>query len=405
MTKKILGNSAVLFSSQILARLVGFAYFVFLARNLTVKQLGIYVWVLGFVYNFYPLADFGLQRLTVRDLARSPQKEKVFLRKAFPFSFFLSLFSLFLVLTTGVILGVGREKLFYLFVFALTIIPYNLLFLYAAAKNAAEKMGFYGLLTILISLLNFGGGYLVIHWRKELVFLFLSQVLILFFLALFLLIKEKAFSWKIKIDFWREILREIWPIGVISTLAVFYLRVGLLSVGWLLGDFWAGIYGVASKFIEAGILLPSSVALAFFPLTSRLVKEDKEKMRNVYRKGVFLLFLLSLPVGGVMFFGGKWIIPMLYGERYLPAVPIFSLMGVLMVLFFVNSLAGNVIQSSSYLKNFVPFAFLNFLVAVVSCWWLITKIGAIGGVWGMIISEIFGLIVNNIFVWRILKSP
>jgi len=41
---------------------------------------------------------------------------------------------------------------------------------------------------------------------------------------------------------------------------------------------------------------------------------------------------------------------------------------------------------------------------MVSCWWLITKIGAIGGVWGMIISEIFGLIVNNVFVFRILNE-
>ena len=129
----------------------------------------------------------------------------------------------------------------------------------------------------------------------------------------------------------------------------------------------------------------------------------KDQLR-IYCQSLGLLLSLSIPIGAVMYFGGKIIIPMVYGIEYANAIPVFSLMGLLIVLFFVNSLPGNIIHNSNKVKKFVPFSFLNFLVALVGCLILIPKMGVIGGVWAMIIGESFGLVINNIFAFRILNE-
>jgi O-antigen/teichoic acid export membrane protein len=105
-----------------------------------------------------------------------------------------------------------------------------------------------------------------------------------------------------------------------------------------------------------------------------------------------------------MYFGSQYIMPLVYGADYIPSIPVFSLMGILMMFYFVNSLPGNIIQNSDKFIKFLPFAILNFLVALIAGLIIIPKVGVIGGVWAMIIGEAFGLIINNIFVFKILKA-
>ncbi|MCX6724647.1 MAG: oligosaccharide flippase family protein, partial [Candidatus Shapirobacteria bacterium] len=104
-------------------------------------------------------------------------------------------------------------------------------------------------------------------------------------------------------------------------LAVFYLRISLLLVGLLKGDYYTGLYGSVFKFIEAIILIPQSLALALFPLSARLLLEDKEKLKKIYQKGLGVLLLFALPFVLIFIFAAKLIISLAYGADYLPAAP------------------------------------------------------------------------------------
>ena len=67
-SKKVIKNSLWLTVSQIAGRVIGFLYFLFLARYFSVENFGILSWVLGFGYNFYPLADLGIQNYVLKHL-------------------------------------------------------------------------------------------------------------------------------------------------------------------------------------------------------------------------------------------------------------------------------------------------------------------------------------------------
>jgi len=404
---KIIKNSLFLSGSQIIGRIVGFFYFVYLARVLTLEEFGALTWVLGFVYNFYPLADFGLERIVLKHIPRNPERQKHYLERLFPLRLFLALASIVISLVLAAAIGVNLKRLLLVFIFSLAIIPYNLVYLLAAFENAREKMATYAKITVANSVLSALLGLVFIRLGFGLIWILLgypfSNLILLVWLFLAGRKLNLRIGWKVDPVFWKKILSESWVFASILVLAVFYLRISLVLVGRLLGDYWAGIYGSASKFVEAGILIPQGLALALFPVSSKLMINDKEKLKRIYKKTLAFLFLISLPIALTMFLLGDQLMVLIYGKDYLPAGSVFSLLGILMIFFFVNSLPGNIIQNSEKVKRFLPFSLGNFLIALFSGLILIPRLGVIGGVWAMIIGEVYGLIVNNLFVFRILK--
>ena len=404
---KIAKNTVFLSSAQILARLIGFFYFIFLARFLGVATFGIYNFTLAFVYNFVPVADFGIERLVLRDISRQPEKTTFYLARLLPLRLFLSLGAYLLVLILGLILGQSLRQIGYLAVFGLFIFPYSFTYLLSSFLNAQEKMKYMSLAVVLSQLSIFIIGVVFVLLKFPLVVIFLAGVFGQLIVALVFLFKARSWGlslgWVIDKKFFLKSLSQSWAFAFLLILAVFYLRISLILVGLLKGDYYTGLYGSAFKFIEAMILIPQSLALALFPLSSRLLLEDKKKLEKIYQKGLLFLFLFSLPFVLVLGFLSNLIISLAYGQDYLMAAPVLSLLGASLILFFLNSLPGNIIQNSPRFKQFLPWAFLNFLITLVLCLLLIPRFSIIGAAWAVIGGEISGLVINNFFVWRILK--
>lgn len=408
MKNKLIVNSIYLSGSQLIARGVGFLYFIFLARSLSVENFGILSWVLGFVYNFFPLADFGLERMVLKYLPRNPSEKQSYLSRLLPLRLILAISAVFIAVIAGFVIGVEKSKLFYIFVFGLSLLPYNLFMIVASIQNALEKMRTFALVNLVNSILSAVFGIIFILLGFPILYIFIGYILssLVVWVGLCFFIKkiDLKVEFVVDIKFWKKLIKEAWIFALIFFTAVFYLRISLILVGQLLGDYWAGIYGAASKFVEAGILIPQSIAIALFPLSSKMMVIDRQRLKGIYLKSLTVLFIISIPFALTMYFGSQYIMPLVYGADYIPSIPVFSLMGILMMFYFVNSLPGNIIQNSDKFIKFLPFAILNFLVALIAGLIIIPKVGVIGGVWAMIIGEAFGLIINNIFVFKILKA-
>jgi O-antigen/teichoic acid export membrane protein len=405
---KIAKNTVFLSLAQIAGRFIGFFYFLFLARFLGVATFGIYNFTLAFVYNFVPVADFGLERLVLRDISRDEKKISFYLARLLPLRLLLSLGAYLLVLILGLILGQSLRQIGYLAVFGLFIFPYSFTYLLSSFLNAQEKMKYMSLAVVVGQLLIFILGMVFVLLRFPLAVIFLAGVLGQLIVAVFFLLRAKTWGlplgWVVDKEFFLKVLSSSWAFAFLLILAVFYLRISLILVGLLKGDYYTGLYGSAFKFIEAMILIPQSLALALFPLSSRLFLEDKQRLKSIYQKGLGILLLFSLPFVLVLVFFPKLIITLAYGQAYLPAVPVLSLLGLSLILFFLNALPGNIIQNSPRFKKFLPWSFLNFLIAMILGLILIPRFSIIGAAWAVVGGELAGLIINNLFVWRILKK-
>jgi O-antigen/teichoic acid export membrane protein len=407
MRRKIAKNTLLLSVSQIIGRIIGFFYFIFLARALGVETFGVYNLTLAFVYNFVPVADFGIERLVLRDISRKPEKASFYFSRLLPLRIFLAIAAYFAALALGLILGRSLRQIFYLAIFGLSIIPSSLTSLIASFQNAREKMIYLALANVSTISLTALLGVSFVFAKLSLVWILLAYVLGQSIIALIFLAKSSSwnlsFGWVIDKDFWRRTLTQSWVFAALTVLAVFYLRTSIILVGILKGNYFTGLYGSAFKFVEAIILIPQSLALALFPLSSRLYVGNKEELKAVYKKGLGVLFLFSLPFALVLIFCSKVIIQFAYGVGYLEAGPILAILTFSLVLFFINALAGNVIQNSPKVEQFLPLLFLNFVIEIILCLILIPRYSILGAAWAVVGGELAGVVINNLFVWKILR--
>ena len=204
--------------------------------------------------------------------------------------------------------------------------------------------------------------------------------------------------------FWKKSLSHAWAFAFLLIISVFYLNLSLVLVSFLKGNYFTGLYSSAFKFIQAMILIPQSLALALFPLSSRLLLTDKKKLMNVYKKGLVVLFASSLPFAFVLVVFADKIINLAYGQDYLQAVSALGILGAGLILFFINALPGNIIQNSDKFKKFLPWSVFNFLIKLVLCLILIPRFSIIGAAWAVVGGEVAGVLINNLFVWKILKN-
>jgi len=407
MFKRVVKNSVFLSGSQIISRLIGFAYFIFLARFLGVEKFGIYSFTLSFVYNFIPVADFGIERLVLIDLAREPDKAKEYMSRLFPLRFFLALATYLIILVLGLILGVGAKQIFYLSIFGLAIVPYNITFLVTSYLNSKEKMVYASIANISLILLTALFGLTLAWLNLDLAWILTAYplanllLMVVFFASLR---REIPVGFNIDWGFWKNVLLKCWTFAALTILAVFYLRMSVILVNFILGSVATGLYSSAFKFIEAGILIPQSLALALFPVSSKLFVQDKVRLGKVYLKGLLILFALGSLATVVFNLFSRNIINLSYGRDYFTAFPVLSLVSFSLVLFFMNALAANIILNSDKVKTYLLLNFSNLLVLIFSCLILIPKYNLRGAAYSVLIAEGFGFIINNLLVYALLKE-
>ena len=226
MERKVIKNTVFLSSANLFARAVGFFYFVFLGRVLGVENFGHYNFALALVYNFYPVADFGVERLILRDLSKDQRKAQDYFQKILPLRFSLALVSVFLVSLLGLVLSKNNFDRLNIFVFSLCLLPWTFNQLIAGIANAFEKMEIQSLAVVGMSLLTAILGGTVAFLGGS-----VTQILLAAFLANFLvslvmirLAGKIGLKFKIEIDknFWKKALSESWVFATIMILAVFY---------------------------------------------------------------------------------------------------------------------------------------------------------------------------------------
>jgi len=406
MKRKVIRNTLVLLFSRFGSRLLVFFFAIYLARTLGVVDFGKLVFVTSFVSTFFPLADFGMENFLLKEVSRQIGKRVQILRNLFFPRVVLGFVVYFLIILLAFAAGYSDEDLVNIGLFGLTVLPYSLNYFFLAYFNAQEKVVKSGLFKISFPLLYvfLGFAFLRLGFSYRWVLLgsvvanSVSALIMLFFYPQIL--KKIEFSW----TRFRQVVKKTWPFAILIFIAVFYLRVDVMILKKMAGSRATGLYGPVNSLIMMAILIPQSFTLALFPISSRLVARNKKKMKRIYVRGIWSLFLASLPLVLLGFWLTPVLTPLLFGDKYLESIPALRVAFLSLTLFFVNALPGNVIFNSRKVKGFIPLALSNFGVNVALNFLLIPHFSFVGSAWAKLGSEVFGLIVNNLYVYKILHE-
>jgi O-antigen/teichoic acid export membrane protein len=387
--------------SQIVLRLFGLVFFVYMTYRLQETGMGQYGFVTSFVVFWFIISDFGAGSYLYREWAAGDKKideiEKDF-NIVFTMRFFISLvvFIPFLIINyysnQGILLPL---ILFFIVSFFssftslvdnyLTAISY---FKYTTVRVIIEK------LTIVVI-----GGILLFFWpRLEMVFVAMLAAQFVSLVYYYFSVLPFKFKLVFNLERTKVLALKGLPFLLLVLFSSIYYRVDMVMLRYI-GNFDAvGWYGTAYKFVDFASMLAAGLYLSsVFPILSKLYKEEKDKFIDFFYKSFRIVFSLGL-LGtiAIIFYSPVlifWFFPDTFGPSVL-ALRILILvlvLGALSLLFNCLLFIQNKERTSLYIIIFS--ACLN----IGLNFFLIPKYSLYGAAWATVIAEAINLFLLQHF--------
>ncbi|MHB8627387.1 MAG: oligosaccharide flippase family protein [Aggregatilineales bacterium] len=123
----------------------------------------------------------------------------------------------------------------------------------------------------------------------------------------------------------RTLLRRAAPFALAAVIGALAVRLNVLLIDRLAGDAATGQYSAASRFVEAGRLLPNAAFGALFPALARL-SANRASLNRLFRWAMGGLGLLSAALAIGLALTAPLILRLSYGGSFVDAAPVLSLL-------------------------------------------------------------------------------
>jgi len=318
--QRIAKNMAVLFLARIISMLFGFFYVMYTARYLGPANYGILSFALALNGIFGVVANFGLDPLTVREVARDKSIASKYLANGIVLKLLFGALTFLIVFAVVNFLGYPEltKKVVYIVTISTIIAGLNNLF--NDVYQAFERMEFMAIGQILQSVLSLVFAITAIKLGLNVVdfagiYLIVNLITLCYHVVVTTLkfLKPKV---EVELGFWRRIVREAWPFALTAVFVSIYYWIDSVMLSYMKGDEVVGWYNAAYRLMLIFLIVPSIFNLAIFPTMSRLYVQSKKDLKYTFEQYLRYMIMLGLPLGvGVTLFA-RLIILLIYGTEY-----------------------------------------------------------------------------------------
>lgn len=399
------------FSSAALGLLIS----ILIARNAGVAALGAYSLALAWSLTLAQFADLGMNTLLTRDLARAPRLTASYVTASLISKTVLGLaltLTLILVAPALTVPGEGTRAL----QLGAGIILLNAWYgTFTAVLRAFGRM-----LPILILnasgiALQTVGTHLLVQRGADvqaLVALAVSIQGAQLVGAWVTYVRQKRAQSQIPPEFqfnlaytWR-LTRAALPFAIAGILASLELRANVFLLGAIQGERAVGWYSAASRLNEGIRLAPNAFFGAMLPALAMLcAHRGAAHLRAYFRRRE--IALLGFGAGAALFLSvaAAWLITFLYGETFLPAVPVLILMGWGLIPALWIGLLTLFLYAQQQEHSVNRLLALGLVLQVVLAVILIAPFGAPGAVGAALVSDLVVGVLMRHRVAQFLRVP
>ena len=205
-----------------------------------------------------------------------------------------------------------------------------------------------------------------------------------------------------------DVKRHIKPILVLfaqSLVVSIYTNLDTVMLGFMKDSTEVGLYSTAIKLKAILLSLVTSLANVLLPRMSYYIKNDmKQEFRKTIELAIDFTLLLSIPLSVFFILCSREVILILAGEEYLGAVLAMQFITLAIIPNGLTGVFGIQILTSMGEEKYVLYSVVaGAILDVVLNLMLIPNYGASGAAFATMIAEFGVLIVQLIFVKRILK--
>src|SRR5206468_11312138 len=341
-SQRIVKNAVFGIGASLVAGLVYLATVLTIARMVSVVEFGKYSFVLAFAMFFQLLADAGLPRMLIREIAKNPEALVPLVGAAASLIWVVSVAVCLLVALIVPFLHFGTDvKIAALVMSIATMATFHAAgysaVLRAFEDNELNYLGFVlqkllllGLIVVTIKLKMGLVGFVIAH--------LVSNVLLWNFYHIIVLRLYARIPLRIDVPLWKSLLAAALPMGGGVMLRQLALQLDILILTWMTNLTTVGLFSGPYRISMALRVIPQTLSLPLYPLYSRTAHLSPARFAEAYQWSMKFFALISIPFAAFFIAWSKPIIRLALGAKFLPALPAMQLLGLGLVPFFLSTL-------------------------------------------------------------------
>lgn len=399
--RRIFWNTAVLLGADVARLVIGLLLTPIIARVLGSAQLGQFTYVMSVVGILGVISDFGLSAFYVRQAQHeiSPVLAGTVLGTRIVLGGLTAA-----GLAVYAVLYADRSLVELLllgsFLVVLGIFPGFVI----AALRARELMIYEAMVKVVGVTISTAGGIaaVIVGWSVAGVLWVMVAINIATLLAsIWLAIRyapRPALRQNLAV-YW-DTLRGAWPFASLAILVVVYFRIDSIMLFAMKGQAALGQYGAAYRLMEAGLLLPLTLAGAALPAVARLLSERTAEVLRASGRAIQFLAVVSIPaaVFGAIF--APQFVTALYGPAFTEATSVFQILVFTLIAVFASSVTSSLITASPRPEVNTYIAGVMVLLNIGLNLVLIPRWSGSGAAFATVATETTGLLLGTFYIRR-----
>lgn len=406
--RPILKQTSYVFFAQVLTRIIGFFYTIFLARSLGVLDFGIYSVGLAYFSIISSFSDFGFNRFLIREIAKEKDKSweiiwNVLMLRLTIVSVFFAIFALGIYL-----LDQDKMRASVILLASLAVLPQAIALTFDGIFVALQKLQFsaisalaLSISTTVLGLILIMQGFGVYGAVNALIF---GQLIYAAVLGL-ILYKHQGFKLSsVTVVIIKKALIGSLPYGVLAILGLLYFRIDTVMLSYLRGNFETGIYAAGYKFLETLVFIPNALSFALFPAFAKLHEVNPLKIKSLLYKSTKIMFIFGLFITIVYFLVMPAIIK-IFLPKFYPSIEVIKILSLAIPFMFIHIPASSVLTSSEkYLKQVILFSLVPLIFNIMANFIFIPTFGLLAASWITVVSDILSAFLLFIFIHKVFKN-
>jgi O-antigen/teichoic acid export membrane protein len=403
--QRIAKNMTVLLLARIVSMLFGFFYVMYTARYLGPASFGILSFALALTGIFGVITNFGLDPLTVREVARDKNLAGKYLANGIVLKLLFGTLTFLIVFAVINLLGYPKitRKVVYIITLSTTVAGVNNLF--NDIYQAFERMEFMSVGQILQSVLSLIFAITAIKLGLNVVY-FAMIYLVANLVGMGYHISVTTWKFlkpeiEVDLSFWKNVVREAWPFALTAVFVSIYYWIDSIMLSYMKGDEVVGWYNASYRIIFVLMIISSLYITTIFPIMSRLFKFSEEHLDYIYKRSIKYMLLIGIPIViGVTLLADR-IILLTFGSEYAPSIAILQVLIWSFLFASIGGVSGYLLNSINKQTTLTKIVGCGMVINVVLNIFLIPNYSYIGAGIATDLTRFFVILVEFIILSKI----
>lgn len=393
-------------------KILSFAYYAFLARNIRPPELlGEYTFALAFASLFVIFMDFGLGPILTREVARKREELPEQLEHILGIKMILMLLSLLTMYGVFFLVRLGeplpQEAVNLVYLASLVNVLDTLTFTFFSIFRGMQNLKYEAIGIIVYQILIVGVGMVCIGVFHKPVTFAMAAILVgslfHFLFSSFLVFRRLHLSPNLHFSPARA--KQLLTIAAPFALAGIFFKlngsIDTVMLRLLVSSRGVAWYSIAFKLTTALTVLPGAFATSYFPAMSQAWKSHRERLPDLFERSMIYIMLLSLPIAVGVFVIAEPLIISIYEEIFRPSILPLQIFMISLFFVFINYPVGNFLNAVDRQSRNTVHMGIALLVNVVLNFILIPRYTFIGATISAVISSVVLVSLGLPVVYRV----